>query len=250
MNINFENKTIMITGAAGFLGQELAKMYFQSKAEKMILVDHMKKMDKLKELKESYSNAFIYCCDFCNHDEIIELSTKIKEDGHKIDVLVNNVGINILLPSEKMDYISWNKVVETNLTGNYFITKLIASDSLINARGNVVFISSQHGVVGNVNRTAYCSSKAALIGLVHALVAEWGKYGVRVNAISPTYIENSENKDYLYSNSNVRKMLQKIPLGSYATYNDVASAIIFITSDKAGMINGHNLVIDGGYVVL
>ena len=140
--------------------------------------------------------------------------------------------------------------MNVNLKGSFFLTKQIGNLSLINKKGNVVFVSSQHGVVGNIQRTAYCSSKTGIIGLVRALTADWSPLGVRINAVSPTYILNSDNEDYLLSPQNKRNMLSKIPLHRYALPSDVASAILFISSDMASMIAGQNIIVDGGYTCL
>ena len=137
-----------------------------------------------------------------------------------------------------------------NLKGSFFLTKLIGQASLIDRKGNVVFISSQHGVVGNVMRTAYCSSKAGILGLVRALTADWSVFDVRVNAVSPTYIMHKDNEDFLMSPREKRNMLNKIPLHKYASVSDISSAVLFISSDKASMITGHNLIVDGGYTCL
>ena len=99
-------------------------------------------------------------------------------------------------------------------------------------------------------RAAYCTSKSALCGLVRALAADWSAFGVRVNAVSPTYIINDDNKETLMSAEFKRKLLHGIPLRRYAAPDDIANAVLFVSSSKASMITGQNIIVDGGYTAL
>ena len=253
MNIDFKGKTVLITGAGGFLGRTLVKEYVSSGVERLVLLDRKEKEEDLQNIYSMYCdqvNIKIYIINICNLEEIDSLVEYLLKKEIKIDVLVNNAGINILRKAIEMDEVSWDYVVNTNLKGSFFLTKMIAKSSLIEREGNIVFVSSQHSVVGNDSRTAYCSSKTAILGLMRALVAEWSKFGVRINAVSPTFILNENNESYLNDSIGKRNMLNKIPLHRYATVENVAAAIIFITCDRASMVNGHNFIIDGGYTVL
>lgn len=250
MNIQFEGKTILISGAAGSLGTQLVQDYCESGASALILIDLEEKDEELKKIANSYGSntkIYTYCVDLTSVEQIEKVVVAIGKDQLSIDILVNNAGINILSKATETTELIWDKVLGLNLKGSFFLTKLVGESSLIENKGNVVFVSSQHGVVGNQMRTAYCSSKTALIGLVHALTAEWSAYDVRVNAVAPTFILNSKNEEYLLGPREKRNYLNKIPLYRYAVPEDVSNAILFLTSDKASMITGHNLVVDGGY---
>lgn len=250
MDIRFDEKGILISGAAGHLGRQLVKDYCSSGAKTLVLLDTLEHKNDLLELKEEYSanaKVYVYTADFRNVEEIVQVVEDIEKKGIIIDVLINNAGINILKKPGELTEDVWDYVLDVNLKGSFFLTKEVGRMSLINRKGNVIFISSQHGVVGNTMRSAYCSSKTGILGLMRALTADWSVFGVRVNAISPTFIINEANEGFLMNPREKRNMLNKIPLHKYATVSDISNAVLFLSSEKAGMITGHNLVVDGGY---
>lgn len=253
MEIDFKGKNILISGAGGHLGRELVKAYCESGASLLVLLDSPDKKEELEEVKNKYKDMTdikTYISDFRDIDEIKKVVSDIHNDNIVIDVLINNAGINIMKKASEIDEEIWDYVIDVNLKGSFFLTKEIAYKSLIRQQGNIVFIASQHGVVGNVMRTPYCSSKSGILGLVKALTAEWSVYGVRVNAVSPTFILYKDNESFLMNPREKRNMLNKIPLHKYADAEDVSNAVLFISSDKSSMITGHNLIVDGGYTCL
>ena len=256
LEIEFKGKTVMITGAAGHVGTALSEAYGKSCAEELILTDIPDKKTKLEEMADHLSRTFknikikIYCADLTDMHDIMQMTEKIRREACGVDVLVNNAGINILQKATEVTEEAWDYTLNLNLKGAFFITQRIGADSLIGRSGSIVFLSSQHGVVGNVMRAAYCTSKSALCGLVRALAADWSAFGVRVNAVSPTYIINDDNKETLMSAEFKRKLLHGIPLRRYAAPDDIANAVLFVSSSKASMITGQNIIVDGGYTAL
>lgn len=253
MDVNFSGKTILITGAAGFLGRVLAEEYAESKAAALLLLDQKERREQLEHIAEELgakARVRCYTADIRSPYEIHDVVGQMTGEGFLVDILVNNAGINSLHKALEMNEVIWDTLVDTNLKGSFFMAKEVAEASLIERKGNIVFISSQHGVVGNVSRTAYCAGKTGILGLVRALVAEWSGFGVRINSVAPTYILNAGNQEYLNHPHNIRNMLNRIPLHRYASAEDVAHAVLFLTSGCAAMINGHNLVVDGGYTIL
>ena len=164
-----------------------------------------------------------------------------------IDLCVYTIGKNEMRPAISVTEEIWDSIVNVNLKGFFFCAKTCAKRMMKNRRGSIVGISSQHGVVGNVERAPYCASKAGMINLVKALALEWGKYGIRVNVVSPTFIEDDRNTLLLHKPQFIREWLSNIPLHRYATADDVASAVLFVLSDESNMITGQNLIVDGGW---
>ena len=114
--------------------------------------------------------------------------------------------------------------------------------------GAIVNIASQHGEVANLQRAPYCASKAGLINLTRALCLEWAEYGIRVNSVLPTFVLTEKNEQMLMQSGRYRTYMREIPLRRYATAEDVANAVLFFVSDRASMITGQALAVDGGYL--
>ncbi len=250
MNITFPGQNVLVTGAAGHLGREICRAYRQSGAESILLLDQPDRREELELLAAELGNSYLFFADLTSVQEIEEAAGAIRQSKIPVDILVNNAGVNVLQKPSEVTEEMWDYVVDLNLKGAFFLTRRITNDSLMERKGNIVFISSQHGVVGNTQRAAYCSSKSGLLGLVRALTADWAPFGIRVNAVSPTYILNDANRDQLLSAAYKRSCLQHIPLKRYPEPADIAQAVLFLTSSCAAMITGHNLVVDGGYTAI
>ena len=115
--------------------------------------------------------------------------------------------------------------------------------------GSMVNISSQHGIVGNTQRAPYCASKAGLLNMNRVLALEWASFGIRVNAVAPTFILYSCNEELLMEKNFKKKNLREIPLNRYCTAEDVAGAVDFLFSDKSRMMTGQSMVLDGGWTI-
>jgi NAD(P)-dependent dehydrogenase (short-subunit alcohol dehydrogenase family) len=153
---------------------------------------------------------------------------------------------------------TWRAVLATNLDGAFFMSQAAGREMLRQGHGNIVNIASIYGIVGPDQRlydgseylghqistpAAYSASKAGLLGLTRHLATVWGPRGVRVNAVTPGGIESSQNSRFQ------KNYGSKVPLGRMATSTDIASSIMFLLSDESRYINGHNLIVDGGFSV-
>lgn len=252
INFDYENKIIVITGATGGIGKVIAEKFATCKGT-LILSDRKENHDSLMtlmaELKDEYNiDVFSFEADMTQYEQIAEMDVFLEKNGLEPDILVNNAGINKIIPAHLITEREWDDVVDTNLKGNFFMSRVVALN-MINSRkgGAIINIASQHGVVGNLDRAPYCASKAGVINLARELALEWAKYNIRVNCVSPTFVIHSGNEEVLNGQQMVRKLLPTIPLGRYATAEDVANAVLFLASPLAGLITGHNLIIDGGY---
>lgn len=172
------------------------------------------------------------------------------ESEGAIDFLCNNAGVNAPQPALEVDVDSWNSVIETNVTGTFFVTQAMARHWVANSLpGSVVNVSSQAGTVAIEERVAYGSSKAAMSHMTRVLALEWGHYGIRVNAVAPTFIWTDLTQSTLSRPGMEERLTSRIPLGRLGVPEDVSGAIAFLFSDEASLITGHVLAIDGGYTI-
>lgn len=254
MELSFKNKYVLLSGAAGYVGVATALSFARANAECIYLLDLPEREDDLQELaaqcRAEGCKAEILTGDISQVPTCSSLVRQIQASGGTVDILANIAGRNAFVKALELTEDIWDFVVDANLKAAFFLTQQIGESFILQRQGVVLFVGSQHGVVGNIDRSHYCASKSGLLGLMRALTAEWSKFHVRVNTVSPTWILNDVNEDYLMDSIQKRSMLQKIPLHRYATAQDVANALLFLASDYASMITGQNLVIDGGYTVL
>jgi len=249
---NFSKKITLITGAVGEIGKSITEIFAENGSD-LVLMDISKNSTELHEyadrIKKEYGvSVYVFEADIRQPDEIHKLELFFLEHRLSVDVLVNNAGVNMFVPAHILTEEQWDTVVDTNLKGTFFMSQVVGRNMITSGNGgSIISISSQHGIVGNVNRAPYCSSKAGMINLSKELSIEWAKHEIRVNCVSPTFVLHEKNKDLFYSSNMIRKELSLIPLGKYAVPRDIANAVLFLASPMASMITGHNLVVDGGY---
>lgn len=207
--------------------------------------------DKVQDWKRQYSdkNIMSFSVDVLNKSDIDRLESSIEQMSIKLDTFLYLAGINILMSALDVTENMWDRVMNINLKGFFFTSQMVARNMIMNGGGSILGIASQHGVVANIDRAAYCASKAGMIHLAKELALEWSRYNIRVNVVSPTMILSDKNRCILEGAHAKKEYLKKIPLKMYASPEDVSDAIVFLSSDRSKMITGHNLVVDGGWTI-
>jgi 2-deoxy-D-gluconate 3-dehydrogenase len=169
----------------------------------------------------------------------------------RIDVLVNNAGLNVPKLALEVGEEDWDRVLDVDLKGVFFMTQAVAKKALVpQGGGTVVQIASQMGVVGYTYRAAYCAAKAGVVNLTRVLAFEWARYGIRVNAVAPTFVETPLTKPMFEDAAFKEDVLRRIPLGRLGTPEDVAGAVVYLASPAAGLVTGHTLLVDGGWTAV
>jgi NAD(P)-dependent dehydrogenase (short-subunit alcohol dehydrogenase family) len=187
-------------------------------------------------------------CDVTDQDSVDTAVARVVEATGRIDVLVNCAGIVALAPAEYLGPDAWARTLDVNLTGTHRVTQAAGRHMLAAGYGRVVTIASQAAHVGIDGHAAYCASKAGLLGLTRVLALEWGGRGVTVNTVSPTVVLTALGRSAWANEAGLRHQ-DEIPTGRFATPGEIAAAVLFLAGDAAGMVNGADLRVDGGFTI-
>ncbi len=166
----------------------------------------------------------------------------------RIDILVNNAGMGTLHPAETFPTADWDLTLAVNLRAPFLFAREASKPMLAQGSGRVITIASQASVIGIEGHTAYSASKAGLIGMTNCMAIEWGPRGVTANCISPTVVETEMGKIGWSGEKGVRARAE-IPTRRFAQPDEIALAALYLASDAAAMVNGANLMVDGGYTI-
>jgi NAD(P)-dependent dehydrogenase (short-subunit alcohol dehydrogenase family) len=166
-----------------------------------------------------------------------------------LDVLVNNAGLGARMPTVEMPAERWRQVLAVNVDGGFFCAREAGRHMLQAGRGAVVNVASIMGLVGGAHypNLAYHTAKGAIVNFTRALACEWAPQGVRVNAVAPTFARTRLTEPLLADEAMAARLMQDTPMGRFALPEEVAAAILFLSSDAAAMITGVTLPVDGGW---
>jgi NAD(P)-dependent dehydrogenase (short-subunit alcohol dehydrogenase family) len=188
--------------------------------------------------------------DVSRADEVDRMVELVKARYGRIDVLVNNAGISFIRPAEATPVNDWQRVLDVNLTGPFLLCQGFGKLMLQQHAGAIVNVGSIAGLAGFSDRAAYTASKHGLIGLTKVLAAEWGGRGVRCNAVCPGWVKTEMDlQDQGQGGYSDEDIMRRVPLGRFATPEEVAQAVAFLADPVAsGFINGQTLSVDGGWL--
>lgn len=242
-------KTALVTGASRGIGAAIAKKL--AARGFLVIINYGHSSAAAEEVKnqieQAGGQAVLMQGDVSSGDDVDRMFKDIKKTWGRLDVLVNNAGINrdTLLVRMKED--QWDAVLSTDLKSVFFTTKAAASLMMRQRSGSIINIASVVGITGNAGQANYAAAKAGVIGFTKSVAKELAARGIRVNAIAPGFIE-TDMTDAIPEK--IREgMLETIPLRRGGKAEDVANAVAFLASDDAGYIIGQVLKVDGGMVM-
>ena len=239
---NLENKNIIVTGASGGIGNSIIKKLNEAGAN---ILASGTRIEKLEELKKNFKNIKILKFDISQSDKIEEfIENATNELGGNLDGIINNAGITQDNLAIRMSLDEWQKVININLTSTFLMSKFAIKKMLKNKSGKIVNITSVVGHTGNLGQANYTASKAGIIAMSKSLAIEYAKKNINVNCISPGFIKTAMTDKIDEKFKEV--IVSKIPSARLGEPDDIANAVLFLSSDQSSYINGETIHVNGG----
>ncbi|MFO7153206.1 MAG: SDR family oxidoreductase [Bacillota bacterium] len=239
--MDFKDKVVVVTGAGRGIGRSIARMYARHGAKVVIADRNFQDAQETERLiKEEGGEAFAIFADVSRPEDVVALMEKTEEIYGRLDILINNAGIGCWKSPYDLTVEEWDSVINTNLRGTFLCSREAAKIMRKNGGGSIVNIASTRAIMSEPDSESYAASKGGILALTHALAVSLGPDRIRVNAISPGWIETGD-----YEKLREIDHLQH-PAGRVGKPEDIARACLFLTDDENGFITGANLVIDGG----
>lgn len=238
-------KIAVVTGAASGIGYSIAEVFAREGA-RLALIDRIESVTEVAGRLGSDHRGYVADLD---DDQAIEATfTRIIEDFATVDILVNNAGIGLMAPAETLSTADWDRTMRINLRAPFLCARAVAPLMLRQKWGRVITIASQAAVIGIEHHAAYSASKAGLVGMTNCLALEWGPSGVTANCVSPTIVETELGMS-VWAGEKGDRARAEIPTRRFAQPIEVAEAVLYLASDAAAMVNGANLLLDGGNTI-
>jgi 3-oxoacyl-[acyl-carrier protein] reductase len=239
---NLENKNIIVTGASGGIGNAIIKKLNETGAN---ILASGTRIEKLEELKKKYEKIKILKFDISQSEKIEEfIENATNELGGSLDGIINNAGITQDNLAIRMSLEEWQKVININLTSTFLLSKFAIKKMLKNKSGKIVNITSVVGHTGNLGQANYTASKAGIVAMSKSLAIEYAKKNININCISPGFIKTDMTDKIDEKFKEV--IISKIPSARLGEPEDIANAVLFLSSDQSNYINGETIHVNGG----
>ena len=239
----------LVTGASSGIGADLARELAKDGHDLVLTARRTEPMNKLaEELKGHGAKIAVIASDLSKPGAAATLVADLDARGLTIDVLVNNAGTIARTAATEHSDEMWDRVLEVNLSAQFVLTRELGGDMLRNGGGKIVFVASLLSFQGGITVPGYTASKSAVAGLTKALANEWAGRGVNVNAVAPGYVRTDNTTALQEDQTRYEQILARIPAGRWAEPEDIAGAIVFLSSPAADYVNGVVLPVDGGWL--
>ena len=239
---DLKDKKIIVTGASGGIGNAIIKKLSEVGAN---ILASGTRIEKLEELKKNFKNIKILRCDMSESSKIEEfIENATNELGGNLDCIINNAGIAQDNLAIRMSLEEWQKVINVNLTSTFLMSKFAIKKMLKNKAGKIVNITSVVGHTGNLGQVNYTASKAGIIAMSKSLAIEYAKKNININCISPGFIKTAMTDKI--EDKFKEAIISKIPSSRLGEPDDIANAVLFLSSNQSNYINGETLHVNGG----
>ena len=242
-------KSALVTGASRGLGQRIAVALAEAGAD---VACHSREeggaADAIEAVTKLGRKAVSVVGDMADRDAPNRVAEAALEGLGKIDILINNAGMIRRSPAVDYSEEDWSAVIEVNLSSVFRLSQEIGRHMIQRGSGKIINIASLLSFQGGITVPAYTASKSAVAGLTKALANEWAKHGVNVNAIAPGYMETDNTAALRADETRNRQILERIPAGRWGDADDLSGAVVFLSSAASDYVQGHVMVVDGGWM--
>ncbi len=244
-DFSLTHKVAVVTGGASGIGAAIVHAY-AAKGASVVVLDKVVEPAG-REVNEGHAITAVEC-NVTNEQSVVEAINRVKAELGRIDVLVNSAGIAVTGAAEELTVDDWDATMAVNLRGAFLVSQQVGRVMLAQGSGTVISLASQAATVALPGHLAYCASKFGLVGMTKVLALEWAGRGVTANTISPTVVMTSLAKE-VWDNPEGEALKAQIPTQRFAEPEEIAAVAVFLASDAAKMINGVDLLVDGGYTI-
>jgi len=243
-----KGRVALVTGASAGLGQAIAIALAEAGADVVCHGNTRTTDATLEAISRAGRQAFAVAGDLAEIETPKALIETTIERFGRIDILVNNAGTIRRAPAAEYSEEDWHTVIEVNLSAVFRLSQLAGRRMLKQGSGKIVTIASLLSFQGGITVPAYAASKGGVAQLTKALANEWAAKGINVNAIAPGYMRTENTEALQQDEARNRQILERIPAARWVEPADVAGAVIFLASSASDYVNGHVLVVDGGWM--
>lgn len=241
-----KNKVAIVTGGSRGIGRAIVEALTERGCD--VAFNYSKSHEAALELEKTVKAKGVRCkaecVDIKDFEDVKEWIAQVKEDFGRIDILINNAGIVVDKPLMMMSRADWDEVIDTNLSGMFNAARACIVTFMKQKSGDIVNISSVSGVIGLPGQTNYSASKGGMNAFTKALAKEVGRYGIRVNAVAPGFIETDILSQF--TDEQKKEIAGRVPLQRIGTPQDVANCVVFLLSQGAQYMTGQIVQVDGG----
>lgn len=243
-------KTALVSGAKRGIGRAMAEALAEAGADIIgvsatLDPDRSDVGEAIKALGRRFDG---YSCDFSNRSALKVFCAEVLEEHPTIDILVNNAGTIMRTPAADHPDDMWDEVIEVNLNAQFILTREIGGRMIENGGGKIIFTASLLTFQGGITVPGYAASKGGIGQLTMAFANEWASKGINVNAIAPGYIATDNTEALRDDPDRSKSILERIPAGRWGEADDFAGPVVFLASDASSYMNGHIMLVDGGWM--